>query len=110
MPTIEANDPLIIPNKAESSNNFALEIQKIDSPDKMKGLVYEGPGKIEWKEILKPCIKKSTDALIKILKTTICGTDLGILHGKIPSVKAGTVLGHEGVGVIEEVGIAVRNF
>ncbi|MEP6726676.1 MAG: zinc-dependent alcohol dehydrogenase family protein, partial [Bacteroidota bacterium] len=76
----------------------------------MKGLVYGGPGKIEWKEIPKPVIEKQTDALVKILKTTICGTDLGILHGKTPSVKPGTTLGHEGVGVIEEVGTAVRNF
>lgn len=76
----------------------------------MKGLVYGGPGKIELKEIPKPGIEKPTDALVKILKTTICGTDLGILHGKTPSCKPGTTLGHEGVGVIEEVGSGVRSF
>jgi alcohol dehydrogenase len=76
----------------------------------MKGLVYGGPGKIEWKDVPKPGIEKPTDALIKILKTTICGTDLGILKGKSPEVKAGTTLGHEGVGVIEEVGSSVHNF
>lgn len=76
----------------------------------MKGLVYGGPGIIELKEIPVPVIEKSTDALVKILKTTICGTDLGILHGKTPSCKPGTTLGHEGVGVIEEVGASVRNF
>ncbi len=76
----------------------------------MKGLVYSEPGKIELKEIPTPGIVKPTDALVKILKTTICGTDLGILHGKTPSVKAGTTLGHEGVGIIEDVGSAVRNF
>jgi alcohol dehydrogenase len=76
----------------------------------MKALVYEGQGKIELKEVLIPTITKSTDALIKVLKTTICGTDLGILHGKVPTVKPGTTLGHEGVGVIEQVGTAVRNF
>lgn len=76
----------------------------------MKGLVYGGPGKIELKEVPKPTIEKSTDALVKILKTTICGTDLGILHGKTPSCKPGTTLGHEGVGVIEEVGAGVRGF
>lgn len=76
----------------------------------MRGLVYGGPGKIEWKEIDKPGIEKPTDALVRVLKTTICGTDLGILHGKTPSCKPGTTLGHEGVGVIEEVGSAVRNF
>jgi alcohol dehydrogenase len=76
----------------------------------MKGLVYGGPGKIELKEIPKPSIEKATDALVKILKTTICGTDLGILHGKTPSCKPGTTLGHEGVGVIEAVGEGVRGF
>src|SRR5215211_3822169 len=76
----------------------------------MKALVYNGPGEIELKDVAIPTITKSTDALIKILKTTICGTDLGILKGKVPTVKPGTTLGHEGVGVIEQVGTAVRNF
>ncbi len=76
----------------------------------MKGLVYGGPGKIELKEISKPVIEKSTDVLVKILKTTICGTDLGILHGKTPTVKQGTTLGHEGVGIVEEIGDSIRNF
>ena len=76
----------------------------------MKGLVYGGPGKIELKQIPKPVIEKPTDAIVKILKTTICGTDLGILHGKTPSCKPGTTLGHEGVGVIESTGTGVRGF
>ena len=57
----------------------------------MKGLVYNGPGKIELKEVPKPVILKPTDALIRILKSTICGTDLGILKGKTPSVQKGTI-------------------
>lgn len=76
----------------------------------MKALVYDGPGKIALKNIPKPVIEKSTDALVRVTKTTICGTDLGILHGKTPSVKPGTTLGHEGVGIIEEVGNSVSNF
>lgn len=76
----------------------------------MKGLVYGGPGIIELKDVPMPEIIKSTDALVKIIHTTICGTDLGILHGKTPTVLSGTTLGHEGVGIIEEVGAAVRNF
>lgn len=76
----------------------------------MKGLVYDGPGKIVLKDIPKPKIEKSTDVVVKITKTTICGTDLGILHGKTPTVKPGTTLGHEGVGIIEETGDSVRNF
>ncbi|HET6994897.1 MAG TPA: zinc-dependent alcohol dehydrogenase family protein [Chitinophagaceae bacterium] len=76
----------------------------------MKGLVYGGPGKIDLKELPIPAIEKPTDALVKIVKTTICGTDLGILHGKTPTCKPGTTLGHEGVGIIEAVGDSVRNY
>jgi alcohol dehydrogenase len=76
----------------------------------MIALVYGGPGKIELKAVAFPAIVKQTDAIIRILKTTICGTDLGISHGKIPSVLPGTTLGHEGVGVVEEAGENVRNF
>jgi len=76
----------------------------------IKGLVYGGPGIIELKNIPIPVILKPTDVVVKILKTTICGTDLGILHGKTPSVLPGTTLGHEGVGIVDEVGTAIRNF
>lgn len=95
-----------IPSKAGEQ----IDKREGDHPALMKGLVYGGPGKIEWKDIPIPVLEKPTDALVKILKTTICGTDLGILHGKTPSVKPGTTLGHEGVGVIEAVGAGVRNF
>ncbi len=76
----------------------------------MKALTYQGPGKKDWAEIPKPVVDKPTDAIIRILHTTICGTDLHILKGDVPEVTAGRVLGHEGVGVVEEVGSAVRNF
>ena len=76
----------------------------------MKALVYGGEGKIELKEVPVPKISKPTDALVRVTKTTICGTDLGIIKGKVPTVQPGTTLGHEGVGIIEEVGAAVRNF
>ena len=76
----------------------------------MKALVYGGPGIIEFKEVPVPQLTKPTDALIRMTKTTICGTDLGIIKGKVPTVQPGTTLGHEGVGIVEEVGAAVRNF
>ncbi|MET0636775.1 MAG: zinc-dependent alcohol dehydrogenase family protein [Chitinophagaceae bacterium] len=76
----------------------------------MKALVYGGPGIIELKDVQLPEISKSTDAIIKIIKTTICGTDLGITHGKTPTVLPGTTLGHEGVGIVEEVGESVVKF
>ncbi len=76
----------------------------------MKALVYHGIGKKAWEEKKKPAIVKTTDAIVKILKTTICGTDLHIMKGDMPAVTEGRILGHEGVGIIEEVGTAVTNF
>ncbi|AOA05325.1 MULTISPECIES: zinc-dependent alcohol dehydrogenase family protein [Pseudomonas] len=76
----------------------------------MKALTYQGSGEKAWAEIPNPVIDKPTDAIVRILHTTICGTDLHILKGDVPEVTPGTVLGHEGVGVIESVGPAVRNF
>ena len=72
----------LAPAKTEKSNGHSPENKAT-----MKGLVYNGPGKIEWKDVPKPGVEKPTDALVKIIKTTICGTDLGILHGKTPSVQ-----------------------
>ncbi len=76
----------------------------------MKALVYLGPGKKEWKDCPKPDITASTDAIIKITKTTICGTDLHILKGDVASFRPGRILGHEGVGVVDKVGNAVTAF
>ena len=76
----------------------------------MKALVYQGPGKKAWIDQEKPGIQKPTDVIVKIRKTTICGTDLHILKGDVPSCEPGRILGHEGVGVVEDVGAAVRNF
>lgn len=76
----------------------------------MKALVYHGPGKRSWEDRPKPAIKNPTDAVVKIAKTTICGTDLHILKGDVPTVIDGRILGHEGVGVIDELGPAVSNF
>ena len=76
----------------------------------MKALTYQGPGEKSWSDMPKPVIDKPTDAIVRILHTTICGTDLHILKGDVPEVTRGTVLGHEGVGVVEAVGPAIRNF
>lgn len=76
----------------------------------MKALVYKGPGRKEWADKEKPVIQRPTDAIIRITNTTICGTDLHILKGDVPAVTDGRTLGHEGVGVIEETGSAIRNF
>jgi len=76
----------------------------------MKALVYHGPGQKAWEDNPMPVIKEATDAIVKILKTTICGTDLHIMKGDVPEVTDGRILGHEGVGIIEEVGSSVTNF
>jgi len=76
----------------------------------MKALAYHGPGKLKLEEVPKPVIKKSTDAIVKITRTTICGTDLHIKKGDLPAVLDGRILGHEGVGIVEQVGESVSNF
>ena len=76
----------------------------------MKALVYHGPGQKSVDERPKPTILEPGDAVVKILKTTICGTDLHILKGDVPTCTPGRILGHEGVGVVEAVGSAVRAF
>ena len=76
----------------------------------MKALVYHGPGKKALEERPIPKIKAATDAIVKITKTTICGTDLHILKGDVPTCAPGRILGHEGVGVVDEVGAGVTAF
>jgi alcohol dehydrogenase len=76
----------------------------------MKALVYLGPGKKAVEERTRPEIEASTDAIVKISKTTICGTDLHILKGDVPTCQPGRVLGHEGTGVIDQVGAGVTAF
>lgn len=73
----------------------------------MKALVYEGPGKKILKECPFPTLNAPTDAIVKIVKTTICGTDLHILKGDVPSCSPGRILGHEGIGVVEKIGAGV---
>lgn len=76
----------------------------------MKALVYQGPGLKSLEDRPKPQIQAPGDAVVKILKTTICGTDLHILKGDVPTCTPGRILGHEGVGVIEAVGAGVTAF
>ena len=86
----------------------------------MKAMTYYGKDDIRFEERPKPTILEPTDAIIKLTKSTICGTDLGIKHGKNPEIEQvarektgewnGRILGHEGIGIIEEVGSAVKNF
>ncbi len=75
----------------------------------MKALVYHGPGQRVWEDKPQPGVEHPTDAVVRITHTTLCGTDLHILKGDVPTVEAGRTLGHEGVGVIEAVGEGVAN-
>jgi alcohol dehydrogenase len=99
------------PIKITSPGLAHKETKKVNGIDKtMKALVYQSPGKKSWEDKPKPVIKDNTDVIVKVLKTTICGTDLHILKGDVPEVTQGRILGHEGVGIIEETGSAVTDF
>jgi alcohol dehydrogenase len=73
----------------------------------MKALVYHGPGQRGWDSVDDPTIIDPTDIVVRIDTSTICGTDLHILKGDLPETKPGTVLGHEAVGTVQEIGGAV---
>ena len=73
----------------------------------MKALVYHGPGEKAWELVPDPTIIEPTDAIVRIDSSTICGSDLHILKGDVPAVMPGTVLGHEAVDTVVEVGAAV---
>ena len=82
----------------------------VNSSTRMKALVYHGPGKRAWEERPRPAIQDAGDAVVRITTSTICGTDLHILKGDLPSVTEGRILGHEGIGIIEQVGTGVSKF
>lgn len=81
-----------------------------DNKTTMKALVFNGPDNLALEERPKPAIIQATDAIVRITTTTICGTDLHILKGDVPTITEGRILGHEGVGIIEEVGTNVLSF
>ena len=76
----------------------------------MKAIVFHGIGDIRLDSVKEPKIKDPTDAIVRLTASAICGTDLHMIRGTLPGMKPGTILGHEGVGVVEEVGKEVRNF
>jgi len=79
-------------------------------PKTMKALVYYGKMDQRWEERPMPSIQKPTDAVVRMYKTTICGTDLHIMRGTVETVAVGRGIGHEGVGFIEEIGSGITNF
>ncbi len=73
----------------------------------MKALVYEGVKKVKVKAVDDPSIQKEDDIIVQVTSTAICGSDLHLLHGMIPNLKTGTVLGHETMGIVVEAGKGV---
>src|SRR3954469_3494927 len=76
----------------------------------MKAVVYRGEGDIRLEDVPEPKIQEPTDAIVRITASAICGTDLHFVRGSFAGMEPGTILGHEGVGIVEEVGDHVRNF
>ncbi len=75
----------------------------------MKALVYHGPGAKAWEDVPDAALQASTDAIVQVDATTICGTDLHILKGDLPAMVDGRIIGHEAVGTISQVGTGVKN-
>lgn len=75
----------------------------------MKAVVFQGIGDIGLKDVPDPVIKDSTDAIVRITASAICGTDLHMIRGTLGPMEPGTILGHEAVGIVEQVGSNVRN-
>jgi threonine dehydrogenase-like Zn-dependent dehydrogenase len=75
----------------------------------MKAVVWHGVGDIRLDEVKAPKLKEATDAIVRLTASAICGTDLHMIRGTMPGMQPGTILGHEGIGIIEEVGKDVRN-
>src|SRR4051795_10420168 len=76
----------------------------------MKAVVFHGVGDIRLDDVPEPELQRSEDALVRLTASAICGTDLHFVRGTMAGVKPGRILGHEGVGVVEELGERVRNF
>jgi len=74
----------------------------------MQALVYHGPGQKAWEEVPDPEILDERDVIVRVDATTICGTDLHILNGDVPTVHKGRILGHEAVGTVWEAGDGIR--
>lgn len=74
----------------------------------MKGLVFKDIGKVAVEEVPDPKIEEDSDAIVRVTTAPICGSDLHLYHGRVPGLTEGTVIGHELVGVVEDVGPAVK--
>jgi threonine dehydrogenase-like Zn-dependent dehydrogenase len=76
----------------------------------MKAVVWHGVGDIRLDDVPEPAIQGPDDAIVRLTASAICGTDLHFVRGTVSGMKPGTILGHEGVGVVDQLGAMVRNF
>src|SRR5689334_24598392 len=76
----------------------------------MRAVVFHAVGDIRLEQVDDPELREPTDAIVRITRSAICGTDLHFVRGTVPGMEPGTILGHEGVGIVEELGKNVRNF
>ena len=101
---------MVIQTDSELLEQTASEAASAPAQGMMKAVVYGGPGRKSLEMRPKPRLRSPGDAIVRMAKTTICGTDLHILKGDVPTVSNGRILGHEGTGVVEAVGPAVQAF
>lgn len=95
------------PHRATRKLHFPLNPRYIST---MKALVYDGSNSVSLQDRPIPTLSSPSDAIIKITKTTICGTDLHIRKGDVATCQPGRILGHEGVGIVHSAGAAVSRF
>lgn len=99
-------DPIIQDQHMQSQTIKSQTIK----PQTMKAAVYKGNGVISLEDRPVPALMDPQDAIIKVTLTTICSSDIHIKHGAVPRAVPGTILGHEFVGVVEQIGEGVRRF
>ncbi|KAJ5325142.1 uncharacterized protein N7506_008244 [Penicillium brevicompactum] len=106
----DMNTPSIPPSTPQFNIDNISKRQLTHRNMSMKALVYTGPGTVELLDRPKPTVQIPTDAVVRLLHASICGTDLHIIKGDVPNIQPGLVLGHEGVGIVEALGSAVHAF
>lgn len=107
MNTVGAN----LVEKALGDREVVATVEHKTRPgETMLALVWHGNKDVRVEEVPVPAVTDPTDVVIKVTGTTVCGSDLHLYHREIPQLKKGDILGHEYMGVVDEVGPEVKNF
>jgi D-arabinose 1-dehydrogenase-like Zn-dependent alcohol dehydrogenase len=107
--------------KAVGHGDNATTIQDVTNPannpewanksgEKMMALAWMGKNTVEMVEVPKPAVLEARDVIVKVTGSTVCGSDLHLLHGSVVELQKGDILGHEFCGVVDEVGSAITKF